>query len=74
MIKFKISTVTTIALYAMLAVVFSSCSQGLSKCENPNGNELIDERILIGFYVILYSLIIIGICMHIPTVNKSNRK
>lgn len=37
-------------------------------------NELIDERILIGFYVILYSLIIIGICIHKPTVNKSNKK
>ena len=37
-------------------------------------NELIDEKILIGFYVVLYSLIIIGICIHIPTVNKSNRK
>ena len=36
-------------------------------------NELIDERILMGFYVVLYSLIIIDICMHKPTVNKSKK-
>jgi len=39
--KFKISTVAAIAVYAMLAVVFSSCSQGVSKCENPKNGKAV---------------------------------
>ena len=33
--KFKISTVAAIAVYAMLAVVLSSCSQNTSNREDP---------------------------------------
>ena len=49
--KFKISTVATIALYAMLTVVFSSCSQGVSKCENPK----IGKAVLVAYRVAKHS-------------------
>lgn len=39
--KFKISTVAAIALYAMLVVVFFSCSQSVGKCENPSNGKAV---------------------------------
>ena len=39
--KFKISTVAAIAVYAMLAVVFYSCSQGVSECKNPKNGKAV---------------------------------
>jgi hypothetical protein len=41
MTKFKISAISAIAVYAMLAVVFYSCSQGVSKCENPKNGKAV---------------------------------
>jgi hypothetical protein len=35
------TTKTAIALYAMLAVVFSSCSQSVGKCENPTNGKAV---------------------------------
>ncbi len=39
--KFKINTLIPIVVYAMLAVVFSSCSQGEIKCENPKNGKAV---------------------------------
>lgn len=39
--KFKIITSSAIVVYAMLVVVFYSCSQGVSKCENPKNGKAV---------------------------------
>lgn len=39
--NFKISTIVAIAVYAMLAAVFPSCSGGVSKRENPKSGKAV---------------------------------
>jgi hypothetical protein len=39
--KLNFTTKTAIALYVMLAVVLSSCSQSVSKCENPTNGKAV---------------------------------